>query len=434
MIWMCVGCRHLEADVDIREKLAFSETQAREALKILRQRYPALEVVILSTCNRVEIFAAMELGEELQSEGFPANSDSGCEILLEFLAEFHHVPRELVLKNSFRETGLKVIEHLFTVASSLDSMVVGEGQILGQVKEAYYRAVECHSVSALLNPAFQRAIRVAKRVASQTGIQKRKVSVPSVAVSEFAHRIFEHFEDKKTLVVGAGKMAEETLVYLVQQGVKHITVINRSENRARELAQKFSGQTRDWEELDDAVIWADLIISTTGATLPIMTRKRFEPLEMKRNYRPLFVLDLAVPRDFEPKVGAFPNVYLYTVDDLRNVCQANIAAREKELPRAFTIIKQELEAFLQDIRHHKSGQVIRRLQSEWKKPMQQELQRLFNKIPELNEKQREEVQYSFERLVNKLLHIPLESLHQEAADFASQRGLLDAIQKLFRLK
>lgn len=434
MIWMCVGCRHTEAEVEIREKLAFSDTQARHAMKILRERFPALEVVILSTCNRVEIFAAMELGENLQESPFPTDSQTGCRALLDFLAEFHGLPESLVHENAFREIGMSAVRHLFTVISSLDSMVVGEAQIFPQVKEAYQRAVECRAVGPLLNTAFQRAIAVAKRVASQTGIQQRKISIPSVAVSEFAQRIFERFADKKTLVIGAGKMAEETLLYLTQEGAKEPTVVNRNAEHARTLAEKFAGKVLPWDQLDDAVVEADLIISTTGAPLPIMTLERFRALESRRKYRPLFILDLAVPRDFDPKIGSLANVYLYTVDDLRSVCQENLAAREKELPKAVRIIDQELDTFLRDIRHHKSGQVIQRLRHEWKKPMEQETQRLFRKLAHLPPRDREEIEQAFERLINKLLHLPMESLHDEAGEDAAQRGLLDAIQKLFRLK
>ncbi len=479
MIWMCVGSRHLEAAVDVREKLAFSEPQACEALEILRRRYPELEVVILSTCNRVEIFAAMELparGEDVAitdellpadennsaenlaakdhaaefpgdedsavkenpvtaEQNFPADGDAGCETLLLFLAKFHGVPVEELAGHTFKKTGRDAVEHLFTVISSLESMVVGEGQIYAQVKEAYQRSVACGAVGPLLNQAFQRAIRVAKCVTGQTGIHQRRTSIPSVAVSEFAGRIFERFETKKTLVIGAGKMAEETLLYLQEEGAKDITVINRNREHAETLAAKFAGKVRAWEELDDAVTAADLVISTTGATLPIMTRERFAPLESRRNYRPLFILDLAVPRDFDPKIGALANVYLYTVDDLRAVCEENLAAREKEIPRAKQIIRQELDAFIRDTRHRKSGEIIQRLRSQWKQPMELETERLFQKLPELTERQRQEIEYSFDRLVNKLLHLPMESLHHEAgSDSPEQRGLLDAIQKLFRLK
>ncbi|MBE6427434.1 MAG: glutamyl-tRNA reductase [Planctomycetaceae bacterium] len=449
MIWMVLGCRYCESDVSTREKLAFSESQVREALAILRNRYPNLEAVILSTCNRVEIYAAREFspaerarlenpvfseitsGEELDS--FPLNTEAGLDILLKFWSEFKKIPLEKVKESVFCRTGVEAVRHLFMVSSSLDSMIVGEAQIGGQVQAAYQVAVECETVGPLLHAAFQRAGNISKKVTAETAIHQYRTSVPSVAVSCFAKQIFEHFESKRTLVIGAGKMAEETLLYLREEGVQKITIVNRSIEKARKMAEQFSGTVCSWEELDEALVEADLIVSITGAMEPIVTLERFRKLEIRRQFRPLFVLDLAVPRDFDPKLAALENVYLYSVDDLQKVCCANEAARAKDIPAAKTIVETQLQSFLLDIRHRKSSQVILKLREIWDQPKRSELERLFRKLPQLTEVQQKEIEYSFDRLVNKLLHPTLTSLYESGENPENQRGLLNAVRKLFRL-
>ena len=274
---------------------------------------------------------------------------------------------------------------------------------------------------------------ISKKVTAETAIHQYRTSVPSVAVSCFAKQIFEHFESKRTLVIGAGKMAEETLLYLREEGVQKITIVNRSIEKARKMAEQFSGTVCSWEELDEALVEADLIVSITGAMEPIVTLERFRKLEIRRQFRPLFVLDLAVPRDFDPKLAALENVYLYSVDDLQKVCCANEAARAKDIPAAKTIVETQLQSFLLDIRHRKSSQVILKLREIWDQPKRSELERLFRKLPQLTEVQQKEIEYSFDRLVNKLLHPTLTSLYESGENPENQRGLLNAVRKLFRL-
>lgn len=436
MIWMAVGCRYRESVLDVREKLAFSESEIRQTLAEWKSRYPELEIVILSTCNRVEIYAAMEIFAAPQWQSrFPTDAVEGAERLVEMLAECHGLTVAEISPYCFRKTGQEVIRHLFYVASSLDSMVVGEGQISGQVQQAYALAVECRSVGSLLHAAFQRAGKVTKKVASETAIFQYRTSVPSVAVSCFARQIFEHFETKKTLVIGAGQMAEETLRYLREEGVRQITILNRRVENARRMAELFQGEVQPWENLENALIEADLVVSATGATEPIVTCSQLEKLQGKRGYRPMFILDLAVPRDFEAKIESLSNIYLYTVDDLEKVCVSHRAAREKDIPKAESVVARELQTFLIDIRHHKSGRVIEQLRQQWQEPKRKELQRLFHKLPQLEDSQRQEIEYAFERLLNKLLHSPLESLRDEAGiSPAGQRGLLEAVRKLFGLQ
>jgi glutamyl-tRNA reductase len=270
-------------------------------------------------------------------------------------------------------------------------------------------------------------------VAGETAIHQRRVSIPSVAVADFARQIFERFDDKEVLVIGAGEMAEETLRYLQDEGAWRVTVVNRSFDRAVQLAQQWDGRALPWDDLPKALAAADLVISTTAAGQPILTLDQFAAVEARRLERPLFVLDLAVPRDFEPAIGNRPDVYLYSIDDLQAACQRNRAKRDKELPAAMHIIEQETARFMAEMYHRAVGPVIERLRLGWQKPKEEELQRLLNKVPELDDRAKDEIRRSFDRLVNKLLHPPLESLRDESRE-GVPRGLLDALKRLFQLK
>lgn len=270
-------------------------------------------------------------------------------------------------------------------------------------------------------------------MANETAIHQHRVSIPSVAVADFARQIFERFDDKRILVIGAGEMAEETLRYLKDQGAADITVVNRSPQRAVELARRNNGRARPWEQLFNALTTADVVISTTGAQEPVVTLPQFSRIATGWDGRPLFILDLAVPRDFEPSIGSFPWVYLYSVDDLRDACRRNRQERDKELPRAMRIIDQETDRFLADLHHRAVGPIIRRLREGFQKPKEDELRRLFHKLPQLDERCRDEIGQSFDRLVNKLLHPPLESLRIESRQ-GFPDALLHSLARLFQLR
>ena len=417
-----VGCSHHTATVEVREQLAFNPDQARVALSRLRERFPDSEAVLLSTCNRVELYVASENATQC-----PSHHE-----VVSFLAEFHGLDAIRVFDELFERTGEDAVRHLFTVAASLDSMVVGEAQILSQVKQAYEMARAGDTAGTLLHAAFQAAIRVAKRVASETAIQQKRISIPSVAVADFAKEFFERFDDKKVLVIGAGEMGEETLRYLIDEAARDITIINRSLERAVDLAARTSGRAEPWDRLHELLVASDLVISTTGATQPIVTAADFRIIEQRRAQRPLFILDLAVPRDFEPVIGDCLGVYLYSVDDLRKVCEANKREREKEWPQAERIIEEETQRFMQELHHRATGPTIKRLKERADEIKADELARLLNKLGPLDDRVREELRRSFDRLVNKLLHPPLESLRDEAQS-GTPHGLLDALKRLFRL-
>jgi len=417
-----LGCNHHDASISVRERLAFSQEQTRSALADLHLEFPKVETVLLSTCNRVELYAAT-------ASGAPPTRRQ----VAEFLGRFHGLEPGEIIEHLFERVDRDAVRHLFLVASSLDSMVVGEPQILSQVKQAYQLATQQATVGPLTHAAFQAAVKVARRVANETAIHQRRVSIPSVAVVDFARQIFERFDDKKTLVIGAGEMAEETLRYLRDEAARDVTVVNRSPQRAAELARRWSGRAVAWEQLLEALAEADLVISTTGAQEPIVTREQFASIEGSRGERPLLVLDLAVPRDFEPSIAERPGVYLYCVDDLREACRRNRRERDNELPKAMRIIEQETNRFLADLHHRAVGPIIKRLREDWQKPKEEELRRLLNKLPGLDEHARGEICESFERLVNKLMHPPLESL-RVASRHGIPSALVDALAKLFQLR
>jgi glutamyl-tRNA reductase len=417
-----IGCSHHTASVEIRERLAFTPEQTREALQLLRQRFPDAESVLISTCNRVEVYTAAE-----QDGDCPTHHQ-----VIDFLAEFHRLEPMEIFDALFERTGEDVVRHLFTVASSLDSMVVGEAQILSQVKQAYEMAISAQNAGTITNTVFQSAIRVAKRVANETAINQKRVSIPSIAVADFASQIFERFDDKQVLVIGAGEMGEETLRYLIDAGARKIAVINRHLSRAQRLAAEVGGVAHPWEELHNLLVDADLAIGTTGATEPIVTAAKYAEIEHRRHQRPLFMLDLAVPRDFDPAIGDFVGVYLYSIDDLQKACEANRRAREKEWPKAERIIEAETARFMADWHHRATAPTIRRLKAQAECVKRDELERLLKRLTELDDRSRIEIERSFDRLVNKLLHPPLESLRDEAVG-GTPNWLLDALKKLFQL-
>jgi len=411
-----VGCSHHSSSVAIREKLAFSPDQARLALADWCKTFPGTEAVLLSTCNRVEVYTAHE--ENLRG---PSHEE-----VVEFLAGCHKLRVYDIFDELFEHTGDDAVRHLFTVASSLDSMVVGEAQILSQVKQAYELATQQASTGPMTNVVFQAAMRVAKRVATETRLHRQRVSIPSVAIA-FAGEMFERFDDKEILVIGAGEMGEETLRYLKDEGAKNIVVVNRSLERAQELAARWEGRIEAWDALDRALSRADLVISTTGATEPIISRAAYqERIEPARYQRPLFLLDLAIPRDFDPAIGECLGVYLYSIDDLTHVCEQNLKARERERKAAISIIDEETEAFMADLHRRATGPIISRLRSDMHEIKRSVRDRLLQRLDHLDDRSKQEIEQAFDQLVNKLLHPPLESLRDEARH-GPPHGLIEAL-------
>jgi glutamyl-tRNA reductase len=419
-----VGCTHRATNLDLRQQLAFGGEQTSDALLRWRQRFPTTELVLVSTCNRVELYAA----------GDAADSAPESDDLLDALLGYHGVPAQRVAGEALALAQRDAAAHLFRVAASLDSMVVGEPQILAQVKQAYQRAAELGSTGPVMHDLFQSALRTARRVHNETGLHKHRVSIPSVAIADFASRVFERFDDKHVLVVGAGEMAEETLRYLRDAGATQIHVVNRSPDRALAVAAQWDGVAVPWERLWDELAAADLVIGAAAASESIVKAGEFRRVVApQRQQRPLFMLDLAVPRNFEPGVGNELGVYLYSLDDLATACERNRQARAAQLPAAEQIIEAETDAFMAAAHRRAAAPVISGLRRNMEEPKQAELARLFNKLPDLDERARAEIEQFADRLVNKLLHPPLESL-RDAAQEGPPHGLLDALRRLFRLE
>lgn len=418
-----IGCSHHDAPVEFREKISFSSEQVGQALSAFRERFPSSEIVLLSTCNRVEIYTTS--GDE---------TDVDRDAVAEFLAEQHQLRTDEVVDQMIYRSGPEAVEHLFTVAASLDSMVVGEAQILSQVKQAYELACSSGSAGPLTHSLFQAANRAAKRVQQETSIHRRRVSVPSVAVGEVASEVFDTLTNKRVVLCGAGEMGEETLRYLKQGGASDICILNRSYERAVALAKAFGAETGLWDSLEQQVLEADLLIGTTSAPEPILDVATFLPLHAKRHNRLLLILDLAVPRDFDPAIGDLASVYLYGIDDLQTACARNRRERQREWPKASQIIREETQRFMLAINHRATGPVIQRLREQAQELKHDELQRLVNKLrlDELDPSAQQEIEKSFDRLINKLLHPPLASVRDDAAE-GHQRGLLEALRHLFKL-
>jgi len=425
MFWRMVGCSHHRTPIEIREKLAFSPEQVRQALELFASRFPESESVLLSTCNRVELYTATQSLQRL-----PSTSDLG-----NFLADFHHLRLEDFQEQLAAADDGQAIKHLFMVASSLDSMIVGEAQILSQVKTAYELACQEESAGGLMHSAFQRATAVARRITNETEIHRRRISVPSVAVSEVATQFFERFDDKRILLIGAGEMGTETLKYLTDAGAKQIRIVNRNEERAIELAKQFDAVTNPWDALETCVSEADLVVSTTSSPEPIFSLERFKRVLQRRKRRAILILDLAVPRDFDAAIADLPDVYMFSVDDLQKVCDRNIELRQKEWPKAERIVQEETQKFMAEMIHRGSGPTIKLLREQADKIKQEELQRLLGKLQVhgINESVTSELSIAFERLVNKLLHPPLQTL-RENADTTHHASMLDALRRLFQLR
>ncbi len=422
---LVVSCNHHVAGVQIREKLAFSsEQQLSNAYAQWKELHPDSEIVVLSTCNRVEIYAADE------SEDAGVSFDD----ITRFISRFHNVPTDDFVQSVLAHHGPRAVSHLFEVACSIDSMVLGEPQIVNQVKEAYRVAQQNDACGPLTNVLFQQALNVSGRVRTETRLAEGRVSIASVAVGEFGRSIFSRFDNKTVLVIGAGEMAEETLQYLKSEGVQRIIVINRSRERAERLAGAFGGEAFDFGQLDHWLSRADVIVSTTGSEEILISRKRFEAARAKSDQQPVFILDLAAPRDFDPLISTLDdNVFLYDIDALEETCNKNRRLREAEVRRAMEIISDQTDRFMQEIYHRATGPVIHRLREHWGEISRAELDRLFRKLPELTDDQRTAIEMTIQRIVNKLLHPPLEALKDEARA-GTPDGLLQAIRRLFQLR
>ena len=417
---LLTGLNHRTAPVEVRERIAFEEHALPAALASLRKCPGLIEGMILSTCNRVEISATVD-----------DNSDAGLAVE-NFLAESRAVERAWVEPYLYRFDGSDAIRHLFRVASSLDSMVVGEPQILGQLKSAYAVAKESGALSGFLDLVMTRAFNVAKRVRSETDIGESAVSISYAAV-ELAREIFGSLNGKRVLVVGAGKMAESALRHLRRAGVSEILIANRTRERAQPLAEEFDGQIIDYEKLIDALPDVDIMLASSGATHYILTRDQMRAVIARRKNRPIFLIDIAVPRNIEPAVNDLDNVFLYDIDDLDKTVKANIEGRNQTAIEAEEIIREEVERMMQRLKTREVAPTIVSLQEQLESVRANEIERMRSRLGPMTPQQEEALDAITRGIINKIAHGPITELRRSAANPESSQ-LSDLIRKLFRLE
>jgi glutamyl-tRNA reductase len=392
---LALGVDHRSAPASIREALAFDETKYNAGLNLLAQTFSGNEYVILSTCNRVELYVA----------GSPEHVPETAN-LTDVLAKFHGIKSEAFAGHlvSYHDEG--VIGHLFRVTASIESLVLGEGQILGQVRDAYNTAIERKTVGPIFHTVFQWALRVGKQVRERTGMDQGKLSVASVAV-DLAREVFDSFADKTVLVIGAGKMGELALRHLKGLNLGEILVTNRDPDRSLIVATRWHGRVVPFERLDQALIEADLVISTTAASEPIVTLEQYVRVQRARRNRLALILDIAIPRDFDPRIGDLDQVMLYHVDDLRAQAEQNRLQRQKGIDPALVIIERETAACYAQVRHQRdAGVLLKQLGNHADQIRQRELSTLFATRSNLTEEDRKAITHMATRLQNQFLHHP----------------------------
>jgi len=417
------GTSHHVAPIEFRERLAFSEEQLTESLQHLCESDQIHEAVILSTCNRVEIYAVANAVR---------TADAAAKILLEFLSRYHQIDMESLKKWTYLHHNLETIRHLFRVASSLDSMVVGESQILGQIKAAYGFSRASGSTGTVLNRLFTKAFSVGKRIRSETTITTGAVSISYAAV-ELAKKIFNTLEGKTVAIIGAGEMSELTAKHLVANGVSNVIVANRTYERAVKVAEKFNGIPIAYDSDLDFLIDADIVISSTDAPDYLIKRQPLAHIMRKRKHRYIFLIDIAVPRDIEPDVSRIDHAFLYNIDDLEAVVASNLKDRQQEANRAEQIVAEEAKRFYDQLQVFQVNPTIKALHQQFREIADTELQACFYKTI-LSDQQEAAVASMTQAIVKKLLHHPMQNLRCAVNDGDADHGqYIQALQELFAL-
>jgi glutamyl-tRNA reductase len=414
-----VGLNHRTAPIEIRECLAFPEDKIEEAL-CQAQSLPLRENMILSTCNRVEIYAAARETERSVLD------------LKNFLSQYHHIALKEFEKSLYAFAGSEAVRHIFRVASSLDSMVVGEPQISGQIKAAYDLATQAKTSGYILHRLLHRSFHVAKRVRNETKIGNSAVSVSSVAV-DLAKKIFETLEEKTVLLIGAGEMCELAAQHLVSGGVQRVLVTNRTYERAVTFAEKFRGEPIPFGEMDRGLKRADIVISATDSPQYLLTHDPVSKVMKERRHKPIFFIDIADPRDIDPKVGDLENAYLYNIDDLQKVADENIRDREKEAQKAEAIVQEEVVKFVQWYRSLDITPTIVALRKKFEDIRKKELDKTLSLHPDLSEKEKKSLEALTSSIINKILHEPLTLLKRPNGESAADL-YIDSLQTLFKLE
>ena len=419
MYVLLTGINHQTAPIEIREKFAFDSEQLEEAYDNIKNE-EVEGLVILNTCNRTEIYATAR------------DIESGQKHLKSFLHSYSGLSAEEIDKYVYQPNCYAAIDHLFRVSSGLDSMILGETQVLGQVKEAYQKAQELKASDGVLNSLFQKALYVGKKVRTETSIDQHPVSVSYAAV-ELAKKILGSLEDKTVLVVGAGEIGDLTTKYLLQNGVHSVIVSNRSYEKAVEMASLLNGRAVRFDELGDELINADIVISCTAASHYVIKEDNCRTALLNRQGRRIILIDIAVPRDVDPALRTIDGVYLYDIDDLQGVINSNFGARQKAATMANDIIAEQLVEFNEWLASLYVVPVISALKNHGETIKQNELKKAFNRLGKVSERERDIITALANSVVNQLLHFPVVNLKEMAV---SNQGHLyaEVVKKLFGLQ
>ncbi|WP_277584434.1 glutamyl-tRNA reductase [Psychrobacillus antarcticus] len=411
-----VGVNYRTAPVEIREKLSFLEADLPNAMQALQDQKSILENVIVSTCNRTEIYATVD------------QLHTGKYYVKQFLANWFDIPLENLSTYLFVHEDDQANNHLFRVTSGIDSMVLGETQILGQVKKSFLNGQENGTTGTVFNQLFKQAVTFAKRAHAETAIGENAVSVSYAAV-ELGKKIFGTLKHKHVVILGAGKMGELAIQNLHGSGAEKVTVINRTFEKAMELASKFDGNAKPMDELQCALLEADILISSTGATEFVIDFELMQFVERLRKGKPLFMVDIAVPRDLDPRIGDLPNVFLYDIDDLQGIVEANLAERERAAKQIDQMIQTEIEQFNDWVTTLGVVPIISALRQKANSIQSETMASIENKMPNLTDRERKILSKHTKSIVNQLLKEPILQVKElsTAKDSATQLQLFQQI-------
>ncbi|MBP6964438.1 MAG: glutamyl-tRNA reductase [Armatimonadetes bacterium] len=442
-----IGLNHTTAPVEIREKLAVPEAECGAFASRVARCEGVREAVALSTCNRTEIYAwttserapspcPLPQGEGVR-DGFPPPLEGGGrgrgyladDDILDAISDFCGVPSSSFEPYLYSRAGHKAIEHLFRVSSGLDSMVIGEAQVLGQVRNAYAAAAAAGATGPVLNPLFQQAAAVGKRARTETDIGRGAFSVGYTAV-QLARSIFDPLNGRTVLIVGAGKMGELAATHLSSAGVTSVLVANRTHSRAEDLAARFEGQAVAFDELPEALRRSDIVITSTGAEEPIVTRAMVSSAMQARRGRPMFLIDVAVPRDVEAGAGDLDNVFLYDIDDLQAVVERHAGERRAEISKVDRIIEEEVGKAMEWFRTLDAVPVIAAMRDKFEEIRKSEVERLRARLPKLSDDEIEAVHQTTRSIVNRICHEPMIRIKEYAAE-DDPSGRLETICEVF---
>jgi glutamyl-tRNA reductase len=414
-----IGLNHKTASIAVREKIFAGCQEEKDILARLKSLNGVGEVLYLSTCNRIEIIASVEEhGKEVKD-------------LRDFVATSGGLTPDEAANCFYEYRNEEAVRHIFRVASSLDSMVMGETQILGQVKDAYRQALAKYATGVVLNRLMHCSFRAAKRVRTETAIAVNPVSVSYAAV-ELAKKIFGSLDGKRILLIGAGEMAELTGMHLISNGAESIIIANRTLAQAGLLAEKFHGEAVSLESLDAKLIEADIVISSTGAPDFIVTADILKRIHHRRKNRLLFLIDIAMPRDIEPAASSLENVYLYNIDDLQGIVDENINVRRKEAVKAEMIVEEEVTRYINWQKELESVPTIISLRSKTEEIIKAEMEKAAGWMQNFNKEDQERIDNLVNSIVNKVLHSPVAVLKEESSEFNS-RDIVAVVRRLFRL-